>query len=411
MRLGFIWLLVVGLFILGCSGGNAVTPNHDLAEADGNFSTTGIMGAYELTIDSANLTADLVAKRSSTIGESYLVSGLGFFESMPCPDCFILNSLNSVDGNLVLNFGVDHPFPKGNTGNPPSAANRLDLNVFDVALVIVPQEATPTTYALSTADIYDGFVANASGYTCELAGLTTDAAACPFVLVIDDSAGTASTFNKLEMGTVGHNFDVAFSLAAGTDLAFDMYLTMGYGFSAAKKDRLAPKYYNPEFNKKPAWKVVVTPPDPITNPWYDNEFAVTRDVLVEVYDWQQGAVVATGDFGAAAITEVFAASEVTKVTCEIPGMTTLLPEQTVATSGTGAFDTPLVYTFSIMNEGMLAAGEYTGLVTVTDGRVPNTTAAERDYLIHTPNGIDLPSYVIPEYATYQVFTATVVVGP
>ena len=68
--------------------------------------------------------------------------------------------------------------------------------------------------------------------------------------------GTAP-WNKFAMG-VTENFDAGFSLSEEI-LTFNMYLTMGYGFSAKKSERLMPKYYNPEFNRKAAWKVDVQP--------------------------------------------------------------------------------------------------------------------------------------------------------
>ena len=57
----------------------------------------------------------------------------------------------------------------------------------------------------------------------------------------------------------------------------------------------------------------------------------------------------------------------------------------------------------------MEAGEHIGLVKVTDER-PVGTLVTADHLIHSPDGIELLDYLIPEYATYQIFTATVVHG-
>ena len=416
MRLSFFWLMIAGLIIAGCSGGNVVTPTYDLAEANGNFGMIGVMGVYDLTIDPVNQTADLVAKRTSSIGESYIVSGLGFFTAVPCADCFGLITIDFVGGNLALIFGLDHPFPAGNISEPPTAANRLDLDVFDVALVIAPQGATATNYVLTGEDIYEGYVANASGYTTELAEVTGDGAAMPFVLVIDDSLADpipTDNFNKLAMGAEDLVFSVGFSLAPGMSLSYDTYLTMGYGWSAAKLDRLNPKYYNPEFNRKAAWKVVIIPPDMAGDPpdpantWNDEDSTTTWPVAVEVYDWQIGAVVASGEFGDAAETEIFAASEVASVTLEIPGMNTAIHEITALPAETGLPGDPLVYMFAIANELDLDAGVYIGLVKVTDERETLSEGDGRDYLIDSPDGLALDAYDMPEYATYQVFTANV----
>jgi len=120
-------------------------------------------------------------------------------------------------------------------------------------MVIKPDAATPQNYPLMGATIYSGVVANANGYTKELSSVITDTAALPYVLVIDDSLGTTSTWNKFAMGA-SEEFEVAFKLT-GTLLRFDMYLTMGYGSSAKRPDRLNPKYYNPNSTAKPHGKL------------------------------------------------------------------------------------------------------------------------------------------------------------
>ena len=218
------------------------------------------------------------------------------------------------------------------------------------------------------------------------------------------------------MGT-GTTFDAGFDLTAGV-LNFDMYLTMGYGFSAKKPNRLLPKYYNPEFNRKAAWKVVVTPPqgeDPpdMSNTWNDANNTAEWPVTVEVYDWQVGATVFTGapeEFGDADPDNIFASSGIGSVSVEIPGMNSSLQSVTAPDSGTGFPPDPCIYTIPIANQNSLAEGEYIGLVKVTDERAVLTPADGRDFLIDTPNGVELIHYAMPEYATYQTFIATVVIG-
>lgn len=412
--------------VLGCSGGsNTVTPADiagssdnipviGMSDANGIVTATGIMGSYQFVLDQDSMTADLSNMRSSAIGEDYIVSGIGFFTMKPCASCLKLAKLVAENGLIKATFNISHPFKPGDPLKPPTAINRLDLDVFDTALVVAPSEGTPQNYALTGATAYSTVCANASGYTTELAGLTADTAAYPYFLVIDDSKTGTSTNNKLAMGAENVQFDVFFNMGG----AFDLYLTMGYGASAKKAQRLTPKYYIPEFNRKPAWKVDVvlpngTNPPVMGNTWDDIDSTTEYDVLVKVYDWQQNAVV-TADPATYAdetdTTKIWAASTVTGVSMEIPGMYNTLKSMTTADSGTGAPNDPMLFNFKVANENALAAGTYYGLVKVTDSRVPLTPTDGRDFLIDSPDGILLNNYEIPDYMTYQVFPAIVVVG-
>ena len=429
MRIFCVLIMVSAFLFTGCSGGvNPISPmsreksnstNEMLddipiiameSSEDGSFNAIGMMGAYELDIDTTDLTADLVSKRISSLGESWIVSGIGFFTVSPCADCLKVDKIAlTADNNLQLTFAISHPFDPGVTTKPPNWLNRLDLDVFDVALVIVPVGATATNYPLTGAKTYTGILTNNAGYTTELANVVRDTAAMPYALVMDDNAVGANTYNEFPMGADAA-FDVFFDITHMTSVTFNMYLTMGYGWSAKKADRLHPRYCNPEFNRKPSWKVKVTPPngsDPpsMSNTWNDIDGTTLWDVTVEVFDWQIGAHV---DPNFTNTTDIYAASDVSRVTIEIPGMKTTLPSATTPTSGTGAPNAPLVFVIPIANQNLLAEGEYLGLVKVSDKRVPPTPIADRDYLIDVPDGVTMTNFAIPEYATYQTFIAAVV---
>ena len=412
----FLLLFVLVLALAGCSSGsnNPLTSQGDQTAGsidnlpiigasifeDGSFNAIGMLGAYEMSINPANNTAELVAKRTSAIGESYVVSGIGFFTVSPCPSCLKLKGISlTPDGNAELTFSISHPFEKGDILKPPTAINRLDLDVFDLAMVIAPQEAVASTYSQTGASAYTGFCVGTDGYTTELNEVIEDSAALPYFLIIDDSIGGTSSYNKFEMGMKDIEFDATFNLASG-DLNFDLYLTMGYGWSAKKPDRLIPEYYNPEFNRKAAWKVDVTPP---AESWPAGDGITTRDVVVEVYDWQIGANV---DSELVNPTDIYAASEVSNVSVEIPGMNSALQSVTTEDSGAGTPDDPLVYTFAIANENLLEEGDYFGLVKVTDERAVGSIG-DRDFIIDSPDGILLEHFNLPEFATFQLFTASV----
>ena len=134
-------------FIAGCSGSdNIVTPNGELnylnvlpvtslAPVAVGSNITGIMGVYELLIDTDSNIADLIALRKSLAGESYTVDVTSFFTGYPCSDCLKLESIRYEDDLLIINFEIEHPFQPGNPEDPPTAINRLDLDIFDTAFV------------------------------------------------------------------------------------------------------------------------------------------------------------------------------------------------------------------------------------------------------------------------------------
>jgi len=332
----------------------------------------GLLGAYQLVISPDGQNVELTPMRLSAIGESYMVSGLSFFTDTPCPDCLKLRGFAYEPPLIKIIFEISHPFQAGNTSLPPSAKNRLDLDVFDPALVVRPLDTSTTSYSLG--EIYLGACGNQDGYTTELADLIGTNTACPYFLVVDNSETGSSTYNEFAMGTPSFLFDTWFANIG----SFDLYLTMGYGYSAKKPQRLNPKYYNPEFNRKAAWKVNVLPPDP-SDTWSASDTTTPHNVMVEVYDWQIGANV---NQSLVNTTDVYAASEVAKVSVEIPGMTAAPVEVLTETSGTGKPNDPLVFTIPIANENGLPAGEYIGLVKVTDTRVPPDPYTDRDFLIH-----------------------------
>ena len=248
----FLLLTIITIFfIMGCSGSkNPVITN---VQDEIVPKTIGPFGAYNLSISFDEVSAELTPMRISALGESYTVSGDSLFRISPCQDCLKIKSvaLND-DKNIVIGFNVKHPFQKGNPQAPPTWINRLDLDVFDLALVIVPIVTDPTTFNLTGASVYDGSILNTDGYTSELSEVINSNAVIPYKICYEDPEN-----NRFEMGS-SSDFDVVFT--PGDSLEFNLYLTMGYGASAKKFQRLDPIYYVPEFNRKAAWKVEVTPP-------------------------------------------------------------------------------------------------------------------------------------------------------
>ena len=407
----FIFIGTILLFAaIGCSGGkssdNPIAPQAPFGGAGpGNLDTLpviasdgetaiGVMGGYNLSISNDGKSVNLVPMRSATVGEAYIVSGKAFFVLTPCLDCLRIISIGlDINENIVLGFAVRHPFPKGDPSNPESAINRLDLDVFDLALVVNPLDISPILYPLTNANVYTGVVRNADGYTNELSGVTGKDSILPYKICYENQNN-----NRFEMGTVYQPFDVLFS--PGTGFTFDLYLTMGYGASAKLGTRLTPIYYVPEFNRKAAWKVEV---DPVA--WYTSN---PSTVEINIYDWNHGATVA-GDYPDPAHTNyIRASSDVQSVTVEVQGMTDTIQTAVLTDSTTNGWDDPLTYSATFTNENLLPEGFYTGIVKVVDSRVPGIPG-ESDSLMHSPDGsaVNIESYSIPEFATYQTFVASV----
>lgn len=424
--------------VLGCSGGNSnnpVTPSSGSANsmdslpiigltyANGAFDAIGVLGQYELDLDPETMRADLTTTRMASVGESFVVSGGGFFTVTPCPDCLKIVSLDIIgtggDAKVEVAWEITHPFGPGDPDLPPKANNRNDLDIFDVALVVAPTEATATTFALGSA--YTEVCTDADGYTADLSTVEgAVAGACPYFLVLDESDADPVdiTNNRLMQGMMGIEFNTYFKMGG----KFKIYLTFGYGAAARRATFLTPHYFVPEFNRKAAWKVVVTPPQgdnppSSMNTWNNTNndpIADVHTVKVEVYDWQQGAAVFGGtDYETeAADNEVYAASEVAMVELEIPGMFSGGPKSmTTADGGTGMPNSPLVYNFDVTNETLLPVGDYPSLVKVSDsrpGQDPLGGVETRDWIIDSPDGIALNHTAILEFATYNYFMAYVV---
>lgn len=399
LKLSFLMIALLIFICDGCSGNfsNPLTlDNHSFSNqgdfektivdfSDSSISSTHLMSAYNLLIDPDKMTAELTRMRDSSLGESFIISGESYFTTYPCLECLKIANIGlDSDENIIIEFTISHPFEKGNVSLPQSGKNRLDLDIFDVALLVEPVNNTPTRYELTDADIYTNVIKNPSGCSGDLGVIL------PYVICFESSNN-----NRFEMGTKNNPFSVTF-LKPG--LAFNLYLTMGYGSSATFAQRLNPVYYVPEFNRKSPWKIDITAPI-----WDSNE---PETVVIDIFDWNHGAEISPGFPDETNPDHISASSDISKVTVEVPGMTDDIVVATTTDSETNGWDDPITYTAAFSNENNLAEGDYIGLVKVTDSRTPGT-AGGTDSLIISPDGKTLDYREIPEFASYQTFTAKI----
>jgi hypothetical protein len=403
-------LLVINTFVIafilsGCSGISSPvdTPLQDLSKSSGLPDGVGLFGAYHVSIDTETLTGEIVPLRNASIGESFIVNGMSFFDIFPCGDCIRLGSIMGNANVISLGFFVDHPFPAGNPADPPSGTNRLDLDIFDLAAVFLPN-VTLTNFPSIAVDVRTGFIAEPDGYTRELEGLVFYMDALPYVLVVNDASTATSTFNKFSMGDT-ESFSVAIKPPPSSLLDFNMYLTFGYGASATFQTRLTPKYYNPEFNRKAAWKVKAEPQDN----WFSADSTTPVIVRVTVYDWQQNAIVTSDPANYADDTpsKIFEASNVASVQLELPSLINGIIEETTRDSGSGTPTDPLIFDIPVRNQNMAFPFTYTCLVKVIDERAVDSITETRDQLVNSWDGKQIEKYILPEFATYQIFEAVV----
>ncbi|MFH1514479.1 MAG: hypothetical protein ABIG42_03370, partial [bacterium] len=95
------------------------------------------------------------------------------------------------------------------------------------------------------------------------------------------------------------------------------------------------------------------------------------------------------------------------VLVEIPGMFNGTVKATSNDINTDGFNDPITYTAKVANVLGLLEGAYVGLVKVLDSRPPGTSGGEKDTIVHSPDGLDLQWFIMPEFATYQSFKARV----
>ena len=383
----------------------------------------GLLGAFKLHASFSDQSAELIPIRSlSNEGDSYLANVISYFTSVPCVDCLTITDAKiDANNNLVLTFRIKHPFPPADTSKPPSGKNRDDLRLFDVKL-IVESEGT-SEFPKNKAVVNPLVVANADGYTMiedPIIDKTNDIDTNLFpykILAEDPTEGNVDPsaitgFSDLANAT-GHNVlnqgksytsDLVLSFQFGGVIDTNLFLFASYGQSAMNlADRFTPQFWLPEFNMKEPWKVQVE----VQNNTLNNAaWSTSADVMVDVWDWQHSSIKI--DPNLTTLDSIKAASAVSSVEVEIPGVNNPVDKVTSPTSGNGLNTTPLVYKVTVNNDLLAPAGVYNGLVKVTDNRELGLNYGSFGELIdYDPLTTKLTFIKPEEFATYQAFSLSV----
>ena len=390
-----ILLILILAWITSCSGGGPISPitpgstddkivgTVDSKPLDGVVS--GLLGVYQVTINLENLKSEVTPARNlASIGDVALPDVTQYFISTPCRDCFAIENIGlSSDNELLITFKMKHPY----TADSP----RKDLDVFDVRGIMILPGSTEFT-AIPYIDIDgDGFVdaapkgafdtlVNADGYTYHyddvastLFGLDIEGNLNPYRLFFTennpdpDIDGSPIPWNKMAQGAPFDKkiYRIKYPDGGGS-FSFVFVIESAYGQSALfgippgePGSRTNPMYFNPEFNRKEAYRVIVNPFTDIIGGDTNSHAILT--IMVE--DWQNSQAPGWDMQDPSSIRY---RSDVASVKLSVPDISNVLYSKTVKDSGNGTRQNPYIYTFDVYNDQAAAPGDYIGLLAATD---------------------------------------------
>lgn len=426
---GLISILVI--LSIGCSNGvSPMEPAVNMPNADDiPFRTNNlksgefVLGAYDLYISPDLQSAEILPIRTlDDVGDSWFLEMTKFFIARPCVDCLTITGVSITDENWVkLDIHVKHPFEQGNLANPPDSRNRDDVRIFDAKLIVIDKDGDGIEFTGLGKTLSSNILINADGYTDMIEPVYDPIGnrpndTHPYKILfenalegnVDPMASTgftdlsiASGHNVMNQGGSDDTF-LLLDITNGETIPLRLYLTGNYGQSATDyTDRLAPSYYLPEFNAKEAWKVEAFVESNSLGPGYTESMA---DIMVKVWDWQQGAII---DSGLNALNKIRSASDVAEVILEVPDLFSgTLSTIEYELGGTGQSTTPLVYHFEAYNEKAAIVGVYDALVCVLDEReIGGNVSTSEDGIRNS--GFGLVEFDIPGFRTYQYLSIAV----
>ncbi|HYE77436.1 MAG TPA: hypothetical protein VEI97_05580, partial [bacterium] len=370
--------------LAGCSGSHPADPHTAAAPLPAAAAAadphTGLVAAFRGTLDpsAGTLALEPVERAGAAIGDTFSEVGLtrAFNGQAGFGRHFWAEAIRQPSPTtLEVDFAVRHPF---------AADRRPDLAIFNMKLWVVPE--VPSTTVAGVEGV-PGFVTNPDGYG-DMWGLTATtippaaAETLPYVILHEDpSSGPfdwrqPAGWNVLFPGQASVD-TVALDLGgiAPGPIAVHLYLTADYGQSAVRATRQDPQYSLPEFAGNAPWKVQVTE---LANTLEEGNTASTADYRLDIWDWKHGHGVG---------------SDVSSVQVFAPAV--MPAPLTPALAGTGTDPDPLTANFTLVNNLNASAGDYWGLVAVSD-QASGVALKE-----------DLVTPVSAAYTTYQWFPITV----
>lgn len=426
--LGYLVIAVMILaFFVSCSNSvNPLTPDSIVSESPAVSETStqfmdnpyrGVFGAWKLIIDPDTLTAEIEpARNAQAIGLIVDADLSQFLTVSPCSNCLRITSVQfDSHTGVILGIGLRHPFA--------NAAARPDLHGFDVRLIFLLDDPVGGTWDDVMVMPPDGIevpaqtnyatIENADGYTSHWDNLVTDSRYFqngsdvpgninPFIRYFEDFSDAgfdpASPTGHNVMPT-GSDFEIQYAALGGEPVlgGIPIYIIadVAYGQSAVFANRHNPQYYLPAFNRTEPWRMEY---------WIDNNHldsadpTSTAEVVVQVFDWQQGATVDASYPNPANLSGIPESSNVLRVELSIPQ---IQDDPIVVTSpelGSGRPSDPLQYRLTVTNQN-LCSGSCTGLIAIRDELYGQSG---RHPIPVTPAGFPYDTLDILDYSYYQM---------
>lgn len=388
-----LWLpALAGALLLASCDRDTIpsSPSADSAASAqlGTIAAPANLGLYRLTgdLDTLSFEFSRIDRSVRALGDSFAVDITTLSEStlkftgidLPSPTV------------LRLSMSWEHPLP--------STATRRDLSVFDLRAHVLTSNAQSTSFAgaggiaapTGAAGVNEALVLadidlqNADGWSTwgdEVVEPVLGALApsCyPFVLIHQDDARgpvdpvTPAGWNVVPQAPGAYPFDLDLGIQTGTSLDIMVALDASYGASAMKSipnpnpgSRLNPRYLNPEFNQKEAWRVSAAVSGPVEGGNSGDSTTLTLAVL----DHQIG-LSGSGAFNALTdpITSIRYDSDLSSATVAIPGaLTTALTVNRGSFTGAGTPSDPLTAAVVLTGDQITGAPDsYLGVVAFVD---------------------------------------------
>ena len=435
-RFIFPFLLFIIILLVGCSGSDPVQNTNSsanlpdykvsgaIASQTGVDTLSGIMGVFQVAVDTEKLTAEVVPFRSAdAIGDVYDANVTEYMGFRPCKDCMRIGGLGLLSNDTVtLNLQIRHPFS--------NLLTRPDLHVFDVRGIVLTPGAITFPDILSDVD-GDGnptdiiqtnpnYVLNADGYTTHFDDSTLGDYFLPHLnysgnlnpfknFFLDIGAGTFDPFQPdgHNVMPVNSNWDTQtyqFYKPSGGTLTFTFVVEASYGQSAKKATRNDPQYYLPEFNRKEARDVKVELYDDSLE---EGQVTSTASIRVYVKDWQAGRSRDDNYPDPNNPSGLSEKSDVDQVEISCPDFSYFEVKSRLQSEpgGTGTESTPYLFKFGPITTGALTSGDYYGLIAVRDDLAGHNGPKP---ILHRPGETfphDGPD--ITDYTAYQILQITV----
>lgn len=398
----YFFIIILALIFTGCSQTNIPTlPDSSesgnlpaVANIDDNSYLRDelTLGVWEVNVDINTLESDtFMARSAGAIGQTIPDALLSTYLTVtPCSTCMRLDVIgfHPDTGQIDLNIGIRHPLAAFNGSLPITAANRADLDVFDVmGIIILPKiDAAAFSYminGINPIEVDPFTLVNPDGYTTSLNDIITDPSFLnpPWL----DPLSTLNPFKSYFTGspdrrfiqgepfqTVTYTFDtrkvsnvlrfyIAFRASYGVSASFAKTIADPWGLGS----RANPKYYLPEFNQVDAYDVVIGQIGELA--WGDT--TSTAQITVSCKDHQAGKI-GLGGFVMEINPQdaISFTSDVTRVVADIPAISSTIFQAVTPVSGSGVEGDPYQFSMSIQNYNGAIFGTYPYLVIVEDSR-------------------------------------------